>query len=310
MTAPIIQVEQIRKTYGTLKALDGLSFSVMPGECFALLGPNGAGKSTMMRMIYGVCRRDQTADSQLRVFDLDPNQQEIQIKSQCGIVQQDNNLDEELNVKENLQIYAKFYALSSAAANRRIDELLEFMELTDKKFAPVRALSGGMQRRLVIARALLNQPRLLILDEPTTGLDPQVRHLIWDKVRRLKQDGTTVLLTTHYMEEAFNLADRILILNQGQSVMSGNPKSLLAQHLEAFVLEIIDPADQARIHDLCSGAQVRTERAHGLLQVYADQQDLLVPLTHDLPTGRYYLRQTTLEDLFLKLTGRHLSDEQ
>lgn len=310
MIEPIIQIRHLRKSYGNLIAVNDISFDVAPGECLALLGPNGAGKSTLMKMIYGICRRDATPDALLHVFNLDPNHNEIQIKYLSGIVQQDNNIDEELNVKENLEIYAKFYAIPAKEAESRINELLAFMELTDKKFCRVRELSGGMQRRLIIARALLNNPRLLILDEPTTGLDPQVRHLIWNKIRHLKEEGTTVLLTTHYLEEAFNLADNIMILNQGEALIRGNPKNLMEHHIETYVLEIQNKTAQELALAVLRSSNIRRDEAHDILFVYSNVQQELQNIAADLPTGSHYLRQTTLEDLFLKLTGRQLKDEQ
>ncbi|MHC5117238.1 MAG: ABC transporter ATP-binding protein, partial [Planctomycetota bacterium] len=206
----VIEVQNASKTFRSVRAVNGLSFEVPEKSCFGFLGPNGAGKTTMMKMLYARALRDTSAESTINVFGYDPTHQELQIKYLSGVVPQEDNLDEELNVIQNLLLFARFYNMPTRQAKERAEELLDFLELTEKQNSLIRDLSGGMKRRLVIARALLNQPRLLILDEPTTGLDPQVRHVIWDKLRQLKKQGTTLLLTTHYMEEAFALCDTIL----------------------------------------------------------------------------------------------------
>ena len=221
----VINVKNIYKAYNDVKAVNNLSFQVNPSTCFGLLGPNGAGKTTMMKMIYGKATRTKNPDSRIEVFGFDPEKDELKIKQISGVVPQDNNLDEELDVYLNLIVYSKFYHIPLKIAKERINYLLEFMELNDKKHAKIRELSGGMKRRLIIARALINNPKLLILDEPTTGLDPQVRHLIWDRLRYLIKNGTTILLTTHYMEEAFQICDKILIMDHGKKVMEGNPNN-------------------------------------------------------------------------------------
>ena len=220
-TQPVIRIRNISKHYGSLQAVENLSFDVFSNTCFGFLGPNGAGKTTLMKMIYGRCKRTDGADGIMDIFGYDPAEDELSIKYLCGVVPQEDNLDEELNAIQNLKLFARFYDIPKTEATRRIEELLEFLELSEKRNALIRELSGGMKRRLVIARALLNQPKLLILDEPTTGLDPQVRHLIWDKLRQLKNQGTTLLLTTHYMEEAFQLCDNLLIMHKGQNIMQG-----------------------------------------------------------------------------------------
>ena len=236
-----ISVHRIHKTYadGTV-AVDDVSFAVAEGSCFGFLGPNGAGKTTLMKMLFGMVRRDKRPETRVDVMGFDPAAQELAIKHLCGVVPQDDNLDTEVNVGANLFIYSKFYGLPAKEARARIAELLEFMELKEKAKAKVNDLSGGMKRRLVIARALMNRPRLLILDEPTTGLDPQVRQLIWDKVRALKREGVTVLLTTHYMEEAYQIADSIIIMDKGRQVLEGDPRTLLAKGIEPWVLEVLD----------------------------------------------------------------------
>ncbi len=236
----MIQVEHLFKTYKKSVAVSDLSFSVQAGVCFGFLGPNGAGKTTTMKILYNKARRDRHALSRVLVMGLDPEASELAIKSRLGVVAQENNLDSELNVRENLMIYARLHNMKRSRAEERVAELLAFMELTEKAAARTDSLSGGMKRRLVIARALMNKPDLLILDEPSTGLDPQVRHLIWEKLRQLKEQGVTILLTTHYMEEAFALCDEILIMDKGKNMLIGNPSALLHQHLEPYVLEMAD----------------------------------------------------------------------
>ena len=310
MSPPIIQVQNVHKTYKTLRALDGLSFDVQEATCFALLGPNGAGKTTMMKMIYGKCRRDRKPESNITVFGYDPDKNELVIKHRAGIVPQDNNLDTELNVDQNLNIYAKLYDIPKKEADRRIQRLLDFMELSEKRKAKIRELSGGMIRRLLIVRALLNEPKLLILDEPTTGLDPQVRHLIWNKIRQLKKEGTTILLTTHYMEEAFNLADTILILHQGRKLMEGDPKKLLRKNMEEYVLEVLDESAAVTIARTPEIPAIRRDDALDNLLLYSNDLEALKKIAGTLKPGASYIRQTNLEDLFLRLTGRKLHDQQ
>ena len=306
----VIHVRNVHKSYGKTEAVAGLSFDVPPSSCYGFLGPNGAGKTTTMNMIYGRTRRDRLKDSSVQIFGHDPDRHELEIKSLCGVVPQEDNLDVELDVRKNLMIYSKFYGLSSKEADARIDELLGFMELTDKKDSRIRELSGGMKRRLLIARALLNRPKLLILDEPTTGLDPQVRHLIWNKLRQLKSAGTTILLTTHYMEEAFQLADQILIINQGKKLLEGNPQKLLEQHMERYVLEVRNPEATSMFQEIMRLTDIRLERFHDSILLYADNLDALREAARELDPKDYYQRQTNLEDLFLKLTGRELYEHQ
>ncbi|HDQ44483.1 MAG TPA: ABC transporter ATP-binding protein [bacterium] len=310
MPDPVIHISHVHKSYGALKAVDDVDFSVGFSTCFGLLGPNGAGKTTLMKMIYGMSRRDHGYPGAIRVFGFDPDQNELDIKFLSGVVSQENNLDSELNVWQNLLVYSKFYGMKRKSACSRIDELLEFFELSVKKKSRIRELSGGMKRRLVIARSLIHMPRLLILDEPTTGLDPQVRHLIWEKLRRLKKEGMTILLTTHYMEEAFQLCDRILIMDKGRKVLEGCPAALLAGHIEPVVMEIQDDALAKRLADLPLAEEVRSDCSHGRPLYYAQNFEILKSLADRLGSGGYYLRQSNLEDLFLKLTGRMLNAEQ
>ncbi len=331
MSLVAISVKNISKYFGKVCAVKDLSFEVGRDSCFGFLGPNGAGKTTMLKMLYGRCTsdlgsprrdgKDSNSDGEINVFGYDPAKDELAIKYLSGVVPQDNNLDEELNVIGNLMVYSRFYALSRRAAKSRIDYLLGFLELSDKRTAKIKELSGGMQRRLIIARALMNNPKLLILDEPTTGLDPQVRHLIWDKLRQLKKHGTTILLTTHYMEEAFALCDTILIMDKGRGVMRGSPAQLLERNVEKFVLEITGSRSLETIADSDILRTVRVDRSQESLRLYSNDDQRLKRLAGQLsalgetsPMGgqgvHYYLRQANLEDVFLKATGRALNERQ
>ncbi|RQW08333.1 MAG: ABC transporter ATP-binding protein [Calditrichaeota bacterium] len=310
MSQPIINISNVNKSYGTVTAVRDLNFQVDPGTCFGFLGPNGAGKTTMMHMIYGKVMRNRSPESQIQVFGFDPARQELNIKFISGVVPQENNLDEELNVWQNLMVYAKFYGMSRRDIDQRIDELLQFFELSAKKKAKIKELSGGMKRRLVIARALLHAPKLLILDEPTTGLDPQVRHLIWEKLRQLKRAGLTILLTTHYMEEAFQLCDTILIMDRGEKIVEGAPAVLLAEHIEPYVMEIQNEEVAEIVKTLPIPDTIRCDYSHGTPLLYARSFNMLNTLANGLGSGGYYLRQSNLEDLFLKLTGRALNEQQ
>ncbi|MBF0538119.1 MAG: ABC transporter ATP-binding protein [Nitrospirae bacterium] len=296
-------------------AVRGVSFDVGGAACVGLLGPNGAGKTTLMKMIYGKSLRDERPDSAISVFGYDPMYDALKIKSICGVVPQDDNLDIELNVVENLMTFCKFYGIRRSDALKRIDELLDIMELSDKREAKIKNLSGGMKRRLIIARALINNPRLLILDEPTTGLDPQVRHFMWDKLRQMKKDNLTILLTTHYMEEAFQLCDDLIIINDGEKVIQGNPNELLQRYIERYVLELRQWQGAQSLKDHTSYGHIgdlnlRVDHAHGTTHVYSNSMDPLQDIIKTLNSDDYYLRQANLEDLFLKATGRSLNEAQ
>ena len=307
---PVIKVRDVAKNYGALKAVDRLSFSVMPSTCFALLGPNGAGKTTMMKMIYGKAQRNSSDGGTIDVFGYDPKHDELAIKYMSGVVPQDNNLDEELNVEENLLIYSRFYGITGDKARERIGQLLNFLELSEKKKSAIRELSGGMKRRLVIARSLLHDPKLLILDEPTTGLDPQVRHLIWDKLRQLKKSGTTLLLTTHYMEEASQLCDSILIMNKGVMIMEGNPAGLLGGNIEKYVVEIHGmPAIVERVRKVID-ENIRMDGSSEMVRLFSNDLDSLKAVADTIDHKEYIMRPSNLEDLFLKATGTKLNEQQ
>jgi len=306
----VIAVNNIGKTFGKVCAVCGLSFEVEAGTCFGLLGPNGAGKTTMMKMIYGKALRDKSCAGTIEIFGYDPARDELAIKYLSGVVPQEDNLDDELNVIQNLMIYSKFYALPARVARERIGALLGFLELSDKVKAKIKELSGGMKRRLVIARALLNNPQLLILDEPTTGLDPQVRHLIWGKLRQLQAQGTTILLTTHYMEEAFQICDTVLIMDKGRKVMEGHPRTLLEANIEPYVLEVPTTGEMPVLEEESLSDDVRIDRTEGTVRFYGNDMGPLKSLADKLSNSNYYLRQSTLEDVFLKATGRALNERQ
>ncbi len=306
----VIVVDHVHKKYGDLHAVKDLCFTVGRSDCFGLLGPNGAGKTTMMKMIYGKCLRDPKPPSMISVFGFDPGERELDIKTLSGVVPQEDNLDQELNVTQNLYIYSKLYGMPGRRAKERIKELLEFMELGEKGKAKIKELSGGMKRRLIIARALLNNPRLLILDEPTTGLDPQVRHLIWDKLRQLKRSGLSILLTTHYMEEAFQICDSVLIMHKGEKLMEGPPARLVESRIERYVLEIRTRETFARIKGAGLLPSVRADESVDPVRLFSNQTGAFVGITSALGPGEYHMRETNLEDLFLQATGSALNEQQ
>jgi lipooligosaccharide transport system ATP-binding protein len=300
----ILKVDSLRKAYGTLNAVDGISFAVQSGECFGLLGPNGAGKTTTIRMLYGYTPRDA---GRLELFGLDIDVHLREIKRRIGICQQEDSLDPDLTVRDNLVGYARYFAISRQEAQRRADELLDFFALQSRAKDKILVLSGGLKRRLMLARALVNQPEFLILDEPTTGLDPQSRQLLWEKLNELKKQGLTILLTTHYMEEAERLCDRLVIVDHGQILVEGKPRELVREHVGHTVLEIADPDQQVR--DFLAREACRVEDLDRRMLVYLDDgDDLFLRLTRDVRTEGCTLRPAGLEDLFLKLTGRELRE--
>jgi lipooligosaccharide transport system ATP-binding protein len=300
----ILKVESLRKNYGSLTAVDGISFRVQPGECFGLLGPNGAGKTTTIRMLYGYTPRDA---GQLEVFGLDIDKGLREIKRRIGICQQEDSLDPDLSVRDNLVGYARYFAIPRQEAERRADELLGFFALQNRAKDKIMVLSGGLKRRLMLARALVNQPELLILDEPTTGLDPQSRQLLWEKLAALKKNGLTILLTTHYMEEAERLCDRLVIVDHGRILVEGKPAALVQERVGHTVLEIADP-DQT-LRDFLTREKCRVEDLGSRLLVYLDHGDeLFLKLTSEVRAEGCMLRPAGLEDLFLKLTGRELRE--
>ncbi len=301
MSAPLIEAKTLVKKYGEFKAVDGVDFSVKPGECFGFLGPNGAGKSTLMKMIY--CFSPRTSGT-LSVLGLDPDHSASALKNRLGVVAQSDNLDDEISVEENLKIYSGYFGLPRLIARKKIGELLKFVSLEEKASARIRELSGGMKRRLVIARALLNDPELLILDEPTTGLDPQVRHLIWVKLRELKKRGVTLLLTTHYMEEAQQLCDRLMVMDRGKVLAQGEPGGLIQKYLPPFVMEV-----PASLRLPKPPRAVKVDRFQDRVFLYAKSPSELHRLAGRLKRN-FQIRPTGLEDLFLKLTGRDLHESE
>lgn len=311
MTTPLIEVSHLYKSYGSFRAVDDVSFSVEKSSCAAFLGPNGAGKTTTMKTLYGRAVPDRVNETRMRVFTFDPRRKPLSVKAKSGVVPQEDNLDVELNIEQNLRNYATFYAMPKEFVERQIDYLLDFMELGAKRRSRVRELSGGMQRRLIIARALLNNPELLILDEPTTGLDPQVRQVIWEKLRSLKERGVTILLTTHYMDEAFQLADNVIIMDKSKTVMEGSPRTLLRDHIEQNVLELLNASHAERVESVGERRENwrKDDFGHRIFY-YSDDMKLLQKMSARLDLGDYILRPVNLEDLFIKATGRTLNELQ
>ena len=304
----IVTAKDLTKRYGSLVAVDHIDFDVRPGEMLALLGPNGAGKSTTMRMVYQVTPVD---DGRLDVFGLPAGRRARQIKQRLGVVPQIDNLDEELNVEDNLRIYGRFNGISGEAAERRVDELLDFVELTGKRDADVGSLSGGMKRRLTLARGLMNRPELLILDEPTTGLDPQVRITLWDKLEALRSEGTTVLMSTHYMDEAERLCDRVILMDQGSILAEGKPRSLVAEHVAPQVVEARARGDALAPYErLAERSDRRLVRTAERVSVFVeDGREALAQLEREgADVDRAFVRPSNLEDVFLDLTGRQLRE--
>lgn len=297
-----IEARELLKSYDALVAVDKVSFDVGYGEAFGMLGPNGAGKSTIMRMMY--CRTPLTSGS-LKVVGLDVTRHPRSIKESVGVVPQDNNLDPDLNVRDNLLVYARYFGIPRRVAERRAEELIDFVELGDKRETRIDALSGGMKRRLMIARALINNPPILILDEPTTGLDPHVRLAIWDKLRALREQGMTILLSTHYMDEAEKLCDRLLIIDHGRILVSGKPRDLIAEHVLHFVLEARGVNGRALRRDRPG---IISEKRGSTHFHFAKSAEQLAPLMADYEGCETFLRHSNLEDVFLMLTDRdHLT---
>ncbi|MDN5570319.1 MAG: ABC transporter ATP-binding protein [Propionibacteriaceae bacterium] len=310
----VIEARELTKTYGDFTAVDAISFDVAPGESFGLLGPNGAGKSTTMRMIGGTSLR---TSGSLSVLGLDPERHGPEVRASLGVVPQQDALDEELRTRDNLFVYGRYFGLPRAYLKTKVTELLEFAQLTEKADEKVGALSGGMKRRLTIARGLINEPRVLLLDEPTTGLDPQARHILWDRLFRLKEQGVTLVLTTHFMDEAEQLCDRLVVIDHGRIVAEGSPRGLIREHTTREVVEVRfgsarNAAMQAELGELVAGDDDRhgmevlpdrillyTDDGEGLLEEI--NRRALNPLTQ-------LVRRTSLEDVFLRLTGRSLID--
>ncbi len=292
-----IEAKNLTKIFGARRAVNGISFSVLRGETFGLLGPNGAGKSTTMRMI--ACRSP-LSSGDLRIEGLDAKTEDRRIRALIGVVPQENNLDPDLNVRENLRVYAGYYRLKSAETENRIDELLDFIRLRNRSDSKVDELSGGMKRRLMIARALLHRPRILLLDEPTTGLDPNVRQEIWEKLEELRrEENLTILLSTHYMDEAEKLCQRLLVLSQGSIVAAGVPRELIEKEASRYALEVREASDFPL---LLNENGVRAI-ARGTTHLYfAETAERLLPLMSFYNSQQMIVRPSNLEDVFLQLT--------
>jgi lipooligosaccharide transport system ATP-binding protein len=296
--ATVISARNLTKAYGDLTAVDNISFDVPAGESFGLLGPNGAGKST-------------TTSGSLSIMGLDPESHGPEVRAHLGVVPQQDNLDEELRVRENLIVYGRYFGLPLSYLRPKADELLEFAQLTDKANSKVDALSGGMKRRLTIARSLINEPRILLLDEPTTGLDPQARHILWDRLFRLKESGVTLILTTHYMDEAEQLCDRLIVVDKGRIMAEGSPATLIREHSSREVLELRFGSERnATIGVELQGIGERLETLPDRVLIYAhDGEAALEQVTaRGLRPMTSLVRRSSLEDVFLRLTGRSLVD--
>jgi len=302
----LIHARGLTKRFGELTAVDGIDFDVAPGESFGFLGPNGAGKTSAMRMIGCV---SPISGGTLRVLGLDPAADGPRIRSRLGVVPQQDTLDTELTVRENLLIYGRYFGLSRAECAKRADELLDFAQLTERADDQVEHMSGGMKRRLTIARSLINEPDLMLLDEPTTGLDPQARHLLWDRLYRLKQRGVTLVLTTHYMDEAEQLCDRLVVMDKAKIVAEGSPRELISQYSTREVTELrFAPGVQETLDGQLDGLAERVERLPDRVLLYADDGEAAVAAAHarGLQPETVLVRRSSLEDVFLRLTGRSL----
>ena len=305
---PLIRARGLVKRFGEFVAVDGIDLDVMAGEAFGFLGPNGAGKSSTMRMIGCV---SPPSDGTLRILGRDPRIEGPQIRARLGVVPQLDNLDLELTVRENLLIYGRYFGLPRALIRERADQLLEFVQLIDRADDKVEPLSGGMKRRLTIARSLINDPELLLLDEPTTGLDPQARHVVWDRLFRLKHRGVTLVLTTHYMDEAEQLCDRLVVMDAGRIVAQGSPRELIERYSSRDVVELRFPLGENEVAaEKLAGLGDRVEVLPDRVLVYAADGDACaggVQLRGVVPLS-LLVRRSTLEDVFLRLTGRTLVD--
>jgi lipooligosaccharide transport system ATP-binding protein len=304
---PLIHARGLVKRFGDLVAVDSVDFDLQRGEAFGFLGPNGAGKTSTMRMIGCV---SPVTGGTLRVLGLDPAKDGVEIRGRLGVVPQEDSLDLELTVRENIIVYGRYFGLPRKVLRQRADELLEFVELTDRAKDRVEPLSGGMKRRLTIARSLVNEPEVLLLDEPTTGLDPQARHVVWDRLYRLKRQGVTLLLTTHYMDEAEQLCDRLVVMDKGKIVAEGSPRQLIERYSTREVVELRFE-DDGRPEDLSywtDGLVSRVEPLPDRVLLYADDGDAAAHGIHErgLVPNSVLVRRSTLEDVFLHLTGRSL----
>ena len=304
----LIHARGLTKKFGDFVAVDAIDFDVAPGESFGFLGPNGAGKTSTMRMIGCV---SPMSGGTLTILGQDPDRDGPRIRARLGVVPQQDTLDNELTVRENLLIYGRYFGLSRAECAKRADDLLDFAQLTERAADQVEHLSGGMKRRLTIARSLINEPDLMLLDEPTTGLDPQARHLLWDRLYRLKQRGVTLVLTTHYMDEAEQLCDRLVVMDKAKIVAEGSPRALIEQYSTREVTELRFPTGvQETLDGQLDGLAERIEKLPDRVLLYADDGEAAVAAAHarGLQPETVLVRRSTLEDVFLRLTGRSLID--
>jgi lipooligosaccharide transport system ATP-binding protein len=302
----LIQVTNLVKNFGSFTAVNGISFSVKQGESFGLLGPNGAGKSSTMRIIGATSQR---TSGDVKILGKDPELHGPQIRAHLGVVPQQDNLDEELTCAENLYIYGRYFGLPKRLVTEKLDELLEFAQLIEKKNAKVNSLSGGMKRRLTIARALVSDPDILMLDEPTTGLDPQARHILWDRLFRLKEKGVTLLITTHHMDEAEQLCDRLIVMDNGKIMAEGSPAGLIKEYSSKEVLEVRFGSDRnAQMVEKLNNLSERLEVLPDRLLMYTESgEELLAKISAlNIHPNTSLVRRSSLEDVFLRLTGRSL----
>lgn len=299
----VINAQGLTKDYDKLRAVDSVTFEISKKECFGFLGPNGAGKTTIMRMIQGV---SPITSGNLKINGLEVEDNPREIQDMLGVVPQENNLDPDFTVLKNLLVFARYFDTPKDEARKRALKLLKFVQLKDKKDINIEKLSGGMKRRLILARALLNNPKILILDEPTTGLDPQARHMVWEKIRSLKKQGVTVVLTTHYMEEASQLCDRLVIMDLGKILVKGKPQELIQEHIGNEVVE----TDNKKDVRICLNKDNENYETLGdMIHVFTnDPNKLTSRLIRECNLGKITIRQATLEDVFLKLTGKKLRD--
>jgi len=300
----VIDAHDVTKVFNGFTAVNNVSFNLFAGECLGLLGPNGAGKTSTIRMTYAFTPM---TSGDLSVFGLDIRTHWREIKGRIGVCQQENSLDPDLTVQQNLEVFGRYFNIPKKAAREKAQKLLEFIAMDHRKRAPVSELSGGMMRRLVLARALLNDPELLILDEPTTGLDPQSRHQVWDKLEELRSEGLSILLTTHYMEEASRLCERLIIMDHGEILVQGKPSELIREHTGRNVVEIAKPTDELR-EFIRSKDLSHDDLGHRIL-IYGEENDQLFDIIRErFCTDNCSLRMSTLEDVFLRLTGRQLRE--
>lgn len=308
MAGPLLLARGLTKHFGDFVAVDGIDFEVQPGEAFGFLGPNGAGKSSTMRMIGATSQR---SGGELTVLGLDPNHNGAEIRARLGVVPQEDNLDLELSVSDNLYVYGRYFGIPKGELRQRISELLEFASLAERAKEKVDNLSGGMKRRLTIARGLVNNPELLLLDEPTTGLDPQARHLLWDRLYNLKQKGITLIITTHYMEEAEQLCDNLVVMDKGRIIARGSPRQLVERHVTKEVVELrLAPGEGHGLQGRVDGFAKRVELLADRALIYTDDGDATAEhlLRSGLTPLSTLVRRASLEDVFLTLTGRQLDE--